>query len=66
MTAYEEGSYLRSNRNSPESELIENTPLAILISTEQFKSMLVLGSSGENVHRFGAFLSIWIIKAKKP
>ena len=32
----EEGSYLPSNRNSPKSELIENAPLAILISTEQF------------------------------
>ena len=31
-----EGSYLPSNRNSPKSERIENTPLAILISTEQF------------------------------
>ena len=32
----EEGSYLPSNRNSPKSEGIENAPLAILISTEQF------------------------------
>ena len=31
-----EGSYLPSNRNSPKSERIENAPLAILISTEQF------------------------------
>ena len=29
-----EGSYLPSNRNSPESEQIENALLAILISTE--------------------------------
>ena len=41
----EEGSYLPSNRNSPESERIENAPLAILISTKQFNSMLFLGSS---------------------
>ena len=41
----EAGSY------SPKSERIAITPLAILISTEQFNSMLVLGSSGENVHR---------------
>ena len=32
----EEGSYLSSNRNTPKSERIENAPLAILISTEQF------------------------------
>ena len=32
----EEGSYLPSNRNSPKTERIENAPLAILISTEQF------------------------------
>ena len=32
----EEGSYLPSNRNSPKSERIENAPLAVLISTEQF------------------------------
>ena len=32
----QEGSYLPSNRNSPKSEQIENAPLAILISTEQF------------------------------
>ena len=32
-----EGSYLPSNRNSPRSERIENAPLAILISNEQFK-----------------------------
>ena len=51
------GSYLPSHRNSPESEQIENTPLAILISTKQFNSMLVLGSSGEHVPHFGAFLS---------
>ena len=31
-----EGSYLSSNRNSAKSERIENTPLAILISTKQF------------------------------
>ena len=31
-----QGSYLPSNRNSPKSDLIENAPLAILISTEQF------------------------------
>ena len=31
-----EGSYLPSNRNSPKSERIENAPLAILISTQQF------------------------------
>ena len=49
--AYKEGSYLPSNRNSPESERIENAPLAILISTGQFNSMLVLGSSGENALR---------------
>ena len=30
----EEGSYLPCKRNSPESEQIENAPLAILISTE--------------------------------
>ena len=51
-----EGSYLPSNRKSPKSERIENAPLTILISTEQFNSMLVLASSEENVHRFGAFL----------
>ena len=32
----QEGSYLPSNRNSPKSEQIENSPVAILISTEQF------------------------------
>ena len=31
-----EGSYFPSKRNSPKSERIENAPLAILISTEQF------------------------------
>ena len=35
-TNSEEGSNLPSNRNSPKSERIENAPLAILISTEQF------------------------------
>ena len=50
-------SYLPSYRNSPKSEQIENAPEAILISTKQFNSMLVLGSSGEYVHRFMAFLS---------
>ena len=53
----EEGSYTPNNRNSIKSEQIENAPLASLISTEKFNSMLVLGSSGENVHHFGAFLS---------
>ena len=53
----EEGSYLSGNRNSPKSERIENAPLG-LISTEQFNSMLVLGSAGENVHRFEDFLLI--------
>ena len=42
--------------------------LAILISTEQFNSVLVLGSSGENVNRFGTFLStvleIYILNSK--
>ena len=33
---YQEVSYLPSNGNSPKSEQIENAPLAILISTEQF------------------------------
>ena len=33
----QEGCYLPSNRNSPKSEWIENAPLAILISTKQFK-----------------------------
>ena len=51
----EEGSYLPSNRNSPQSERIENAPLAVLISTEQV--LLVLGSSGKYMDRFGAFLS---------
>ena len=36
-----EGSNLPSKRNSPKSERIENAPLAILISTEKFNSMLV-------------------------
>ena len=36
-----EGSNLPSNRNSPKCERIENAPLAILISTKQFNSMLV-------------------------
>ena len=48
-------SSLLSNRNSPKIEWIENAPLAILISSEQFNSMLVLESSGENVLRFRAF-----------
>ena len=34
-----EGSYLLSNRNSLKSDRIENAPLAILISTEQFNSI---------------------------
>ena len=34
-----EGSYLPSNRNSPKSDRVENAPLAILISTEQFNFM---------------------------
>ena len=51
----EEGSYLPSKRNSSKSERIENVPLAILISTKQFDSMLVLGSSEENVHHFRAY-----------
>ena len=33
---YEEGTNLPSYRNSQKSERIENAPLAILISTEQF------------------------------
>ena len=37
------GSYLPSNRNLPESEWVENTPWAILIFTEKFNSILVLG-----------------------
>ena len=57
LVGFEEGSYLPSNRNSPKSEWIENAPLAILTSTEQFNSMLVLGSSGENGLCFGAFFS---------
>ena len=57
LCVLEDGCYLPSNRNSPKRERIENVPLAILISTEQFNSMLVLGSPGENVHRFGAFLT---------
>ena len=61
-----EGSYLRSNRNSPKCEWIENAPLVILISTEQFNSLLVLGSSGENVHRFGAFLSTVLFAYRPP
>ena len=36
-----EGSYLPSNRNSPESVRIENAPLVIHISNEQFNSILV-------------------------
>ena len=52
-----EGSYLSSKRYSPESERIENDPLAIFISNELFNSTLVLVSSGINVHRFGTFLS---------
>ena len=63
---WEEGSYLSSNRNSPKSEWIENAPLAILISTEQFNSMLALGSSGENVYRFGAFLSTVLFAHRPP
>ena len=55
-----EGSYLPSNRNSPKSEQIKNAPLAILISTKQFYPMIILGSPGENVHRLGAFLSVYI------
>ena len=43
----EEGSYLPSKRNSPKNERIENVLLAILISTKQINSMLVLGSSGD-------------------
>ena len=33
---YKKESYIPNNRNSPKSERIENVPLAILISTEQF------------------------------
>ena len=51
--------------NTPKSERIENAPLAILISTEQFNSILVLWSSGENVHRLGAFLST-VLFAHRP
>ena len=59
-------SYLPSNRNSAESERIENVPLAILISTEQFKFMLVLRSSEEKVHRFGAVLSTVYLHVTLP
>ena len=48
---YIEGSYLPSNGNSPESGRVEIPPLALLISTEQFHFMFVLGSSGENVYK---------------
>ena len=41
-------------------ERIENAPLTIPISTEQSNSMLVLGSSGENMHCFRAFLSKYL------
>ena len=61
-----EGSYLSSNRNSPKSEWTENDSLAILISTEQFNSMFVLQSSGENVYRFGAFLSTVLFAHRPP